>query len=47
VVVDEAGMADTGDLAAIQSRCQAAGAKLLLTGDPRQLAAVGAGGTFK
>ena len=46
VVVDEAGMADTPDLAAIQSRCEAAGAKLLLTGDPRQLAAVGAGGTF-
>ncbi len=46
VVVDEAGMADTGDLAAIQARCQQAGTKLLLTGDPRQLAAVGAGGTF-
>lgn len=46
VVVDEAGMADTPDLAAIQSRCEAAGAKLLMTGDPRQLAAVGAGGTF-
>jgi len=46
VVVDEAGMADTGDLAAIQQRCEQAGAKLLLTGDPRQLAAVGAGGTF-
>jgi len=46
VVVDEAGMADTPDLAAIQSRCESAGAKLLLTGDPRQLAAVGAGGTF-
>ena len=39
-------MADTPDLATIQQRCAQAGAKLLLTGDPRQLAAVGAGGTF-
>ena len=46
VVVDEAGMADTGDLSAIQRRCAAAGAKLLLVGDPRQLAAVGPGGTL-
>ncbi|MQA16650.1 MAG: AAA family ATPase [Pseudonocardiaceae bacterium] len=46
VVVDEAGMADTPHLATIQSRCEQAGAKLLLTGDPRQLAAVGAGGAF-
>jgi conjugative relaxase-like TrwC/TraI family protein len=44
VVVDEAGMASTADLAAINARCEAAGAKLLLVGDPRQLAAVGAGG---
>ena len=46
VVVDEAGMAATADLAAIHARCEAAGAKLLLVGDPRQLAAVGAGGAL-
>jgi len=46
VVVDEAGMTDTADVAAIHARCQAAGAKLLLVGDPRQLAAIGAGGTL-
>ncbi len=46
VVVDEAGMVDTGDLAAIHARCDAAGAKLLLVGDPRQLAAIGAGGAL-
>ena len=44
VVVDESAMADTSDLAAIQRHVQAAGAKLLLTGDHRQLAAVGAVG---
>ena len=46
VVVDEAGMTDTADVAAIHARCQAAGAKLLLVGDPRQLAAIGAGGAL-
>jgi len=46
VIVDEAGMVDTGDLAAMHARCDAAGAKLLLVGDPRQLAAVGAGGAL-
>ncbi len=46
VVVDEAGMVDTPDLAAVHARCEQAGAKLLLTGDPRQLAAVGAGGAL-
>lgn len=44
VVVDESAMANTTDLAQIQARCEAAGAKLLLVGDHRQLAAVGAGG---
>jgi len=39
-------MADTADLVAIQQRCEQAGAKLLLVGDPRQLAAVGAGGAY-
>ncbi len=44
VVVDESGMADTSDLARIHSYAEAAGAKLLLVGDQRQLAAVGAAG---
>jgi conjugative relaxase-like TrwC/TraI family protein len=44
VVVDESAMADTPDLAAIYECTRAAGAKLLLTGDHRQLAAVGAAG---
>jgi conjugative relaxase-like TrwC/TraI family protein len=44
VVVDESAMAATGDLAQIHAHCDAAGAKLLLVGDHRQLAAVGAGG---
>ncbi|SFW50345.1 MobF family relaxase [Amycolatopsis australiensis] len=44
VVVDESAMANTADLAKIHHHVQQAGAKLLLTGDHRQLAAVGAGG---
>ncbi|MDX2971102.1 MobF family relaxase [Kribbella solani] len=44
VVVDESAMANTTDLAQIQTYCDDAGAKLLLVGDHRQLAAVGAGG---
>lgn len=44
VVVDESAMADTADLARIHHYVREAGAKLLLTGDHRQLAAVGAGG---
>jgi hypothetical protein len=44
VVVDESAMANTADLARIHHHVRAAGAKLLLTGDHRQLAAVGAGG---
>lgn len=44
VVVDESAMANTADLTAIRGYIEAAGAKLLLTGDHRQLAAVGAGG---
>ncbi|WP_300010564.1 MobF family relaxase [Pseudonocardia sp.] len=46
VVVDEAGTAETGDLVSIRARCQAAGAKLLLVGDPRQLTAIGPGGAL-
>lgn len=44
VVVDESAMADTAALAAIHQHVSDAGAKLLLTGDHRQLAAVGAAG---
>ncbi|MFG1635419.1 MobF family relaxase [Pseudonocardia alni] len=44
VVVDESAMTDTPALAAIHGHVDAAGAKLLLVGDPRQLAAIGAGG---
>ena len=44
VVVDESAMAATADLAAVHRHAEAAGAKLLLVGDHRQLAAVGAGG---
>ncbi|MFD1235879.1 MobF family relaxase [Pseudonocardia benzenivorans] len=44
VVVDESAMTDTAALAAIHQHVDAAGAKLLLVGDHKQLAAVGAGG---
>jgi len=44
VVVDESAMTGTADLAAVHDIAEAAGAKLLLTGDHRQLAAVGAAG---
>lgn len=46
VFVDESGMADTAALKAIVERVTEAGAKVVLTGDHRQLAAVGAGGGF-
>jgi hypothetical protein len=46
LVVDEAGMAATAQLAEVHRHCESAGAKLLLAGDPRQLAAVGPGGTL-
>ena len=46
VVVDESAMTDTADLAAIHDRVDTAGAKLLLVGDHRQLAAIGAGGAM-
>ena len=46
LVVDEAGMASQQDIADIAQRCEAAGAKLLLTGDTRQLGAVGTGGAL-
>ena len=46
VVVDEAGMATTQQVVAVHERCRAAGAKLLLVGDPAQLGAVGPGGAL-
>ncbi|GEL26780.1 hypothetical protein PSU4_57340 [Pseudonocardia sulfidoxydans NBRC 16205] len=46
VVVDESAMTDTASLAAIHRHVDNAGAKLLLVGDHRQLAAVGAGGAM-
>lgn len=46
LVVDEAGAAATPDLVAIHRRCADAGVKLLLVGDTKQLAAVGAGGAL-
>lgn len=44
VLLDEASQADTAHLTAIQGQVEAAGGRLLLTGDPAQLGAVGAGG---
>ena len=46
VVLDEAGTAETPDLLAVRQRCDAAGAKLLLVWDPRQLTAVGPSGAM-
>jgi len=46
VIVDEASMVDSMQLAAIQQRADETGAKLLLVGDHHQLGAVGAGGAF-
>jgi conjugative relaxase-like TrwC/TraI family protein len=47
VVVDEAAMVPTADLAALVETVEAAGAKLVLVGDHRQLGAVEAGGLFR
>lgn len=46
VVVDEASMTSTSDLAAVQQQCRSLGAKLLLVGDEQQLVPVGPGGAF-
>jgi hypothetical protein len=46
VLIDEASMVATRDLDAIRRRVAAAGARMVLTGDPRQLAAVEAGGAM-
>ena len=47
VVVDEASMVASADLAALVGYVEAAEAKLVLVGDHRQLGAVGAGGLFR
>jgi len=47
VVLDETGMARTDDLAKLLLMVEAAGAKLVLVGDPHQLGAVGPGGIFR
>ena len=46
VVLDEAGMTADADLARILDAVDQAGAKLVLVGDPKQLAAVGPGGAL-
>ncbi|WP_374203683.1 MobF family relaxase [Pseudonocardia sp. ICBG601] len=46
VIVDEAGMTSTHDLHLITELAAGAGAKVVLTGDPEQLGAIGAGGLF-
>lgn len=46
VMVDEASMVSTRDLTRIREVVEAAGARLMLTGDPHQLAAVEAGGVM-
>jgi conjugative relaxase-like TrwC/TraI family protein len=47
VVLDEAGMAGTATIAALQTACDKAGAKLVLQGDVLQLQPVEAGGAFR
>jgi conjugative relaxase-like TrwC/TraI family protein len=47
LVVDEAGMVSTRQLAEIVQHVQTADAKLVLVGDPKQLPEIDAGGTFR
>ena len=47
VVLDEASMVGTLDLALVLSLTERAGAKAVLVGDPNQIGAVGAGGMFR
>jgi conjugative relaxase-like TrwC/TraI family protein len=47
LVVDEAGMMGSRKLARLLDRAQQAGAKVVLVGDDRQLAAIDAGGGFR
>ncbi len=46
VVLDEAGMTDDSELLRLLNRTADAGAKFVLVGDPRQLSAVGPGGSL-
>jgi conjugative relaxase-like TrwC/TraI family protein len=46
VVIDESAMTNHADIAAVHQIAEAAGAKVLLTGDHMQMAAVGAGGSM-
>lgn len=46
LVIDEAGMVGSKDMAKLVSLCQEAGAKLVLVGDAKQLQAISAGGAF-
>ena len=46
VILDEASMTSTEDVEAVAAAARAAGAKLVLAGDDRQLGAVEAGGVF-
>ena len=46
VIVDEAGMSSTHELDRIVELASGSGAKVVMTGDPHQLDAVGAGGLF-
>jgi len=47
LVVDEAGMVGSRDLAALLAAVRAAGAKLVLVGDPEQLQPIAAGAPFR
>lgn len=47
VVLDEAGMVGTRDLAQLARHSEEAGAKLVLVGDHAQLAEIAAGGSFR
>lgn len=46
LVLDEAGMAGTVDMSRLLDLAKAVGTKVVAMGDPRQIAAVAAGGTF-
>jgi conjugative relaxase-like TrwC/TraI family protein len=46
VILDEVGMTEDAHLVALTARVEAAGAKLVLVGDPRQLGSVGPGGAL-
>jgi conjugative relaxase-like TrwC/TraI family protein len=47
LLIDEAGMVDSADLARLIHHADAAEAKLVLVGDPEQLGEIGAGGLFR